>query len=227
VTIDETRSTEVVGISFHAIGVSSVPLTTEDRAYAITRDVFLAVLDEIAERSDVEVSFDDGFASDVEIALPALTERGMSAAFFPIADRLGRPGYVDSAGLRALSSAGMIVGTHGMRHRSWRGLDNDLRHEELVAARSAIAEAAGVDVTAAACPFGSYDRRVLRALRECGYQRVFTSDRRRAQAGAWLQPRYAVRRRDNIQTIRESILEPRPLYERARRAASARVKAWR
>ena len=61
-----------------------------------------------------------------------------------------------------------------------------------------IAEAAGEPVTSAACPFGAYDRQVLAALRRHGYSQVFTSDRRRARLGDWLQPRYSIRRNDTV-----------------------------
>jgi peptidoglycan/xylan/chitin deacetylase (PgdA/CDA1 family) len=227
VVIGKSPSDEVIGISFHAIGRPATDLTEAERPYAVTRDAFLMLLDEFVAHPEVELSFDDGFASDVETALPALVERGLSATFFPVAARLSRPGFVDLAGLRSLSTAGMRIGLHGMHHRSWRGLDSEARHEELVVARSLIAEAAGTEVVSASCPFGSYDRQVLRTLREYGYQRVFTSDRRRARAGAWLQPRYAMMAHDTVQTVRNHVLASRPLRERTRRAATAKVKAWR
>jgi peptidoglycan/xylan/chitin deacetylase (PgdA/CDA1 family) len=227
VVIGKRPSGEIIGISFHAIGLPTADLTAAERPYAVTRDTFLLLLDEFAAHPEVELSFDDGFASDVETALPALTERGLSATFFPVAARLGRPGFVDLAGLRALNTAGMTIGLHGMRHRSWRGLDPEAEREELVLARSLIAEAASADVTSVSCPFGSYDRKVLRTLREYGYQRVFTSDRRRARAGAWLQPRYAMMAHDTVRTVRDHVLTARPLHERTRRAATSKVKAWR
>jgi hypothetical protein len=90
-----------------------------------------------------------------------------------------------------------------------------------------IAKAAGVQVQAAACPFGAYDRHVLSALRYHRYAQVFTSDRRPARQGEWLQPRYSVLRDDTARTVRDNILAPRPPRERLRRAAAARVKAWR
>jgi hypothetical protein len=114
-----------------------------------------------------------------------------------------------------------------MRHRSWRGLDAGSEHEELTVARSIIGAAAQAPVTTAACPFGSYDRRVLGSLRRHGYAQVFTSDRRRARAGAWLQPRYSVKRGDTIDSVREHILAPRPVAERVRRVAAVRIKALR
>ena len=50
----------------------------------------------------------------------------------------------------------------------------------------------GAEVIEAACPFGSYDRRVLGELRRAGYRKVYTSDRGPAGRGDWLQPRNTV-----------------------------------
>ena len=43
-------------------------------------------------------------------------------------------------------------------------------------------------------------------MRELGYRRVFTSDRRRARAGSWLQPRYSVRCDDTVASLRAEAL---------------------
>ena len=217
----------ITGLCFHGIGELTPGLELDCHDYFVSRDLFLAVLDEAASWPGVSFTFDDGYASDVEVALPALRERGLTATFFPVAGKLGQPGYVDAAGVRALAAAGMTIGSHGMWHRSWRELDAETEHEELVAARSLIESAAQATVRVAACPFGSYDRRALAALRQHGYEQVFTSDRRRARAGAWLQPRYSLLLTDTLISIRENILTPRPVTERVRCAAAARVKAWR
>jgi peptidoglycan/xylan/chitin deacetylase (PgdA/CDA1 family) len=221
------RQAEVVGICFHGVGVPSPALDAEAAGYFVSRDLFLAVLDEVAQHPAVDLTFDDGYASDAEIALPALRDRGLRARFFPLAGRLGSAGHVDQAAVRELAAAGMTIGSHGMQHRSWRGLDAASRHEELTVARAVIAEVAGQPVTSVACPFGLYDRRVLAALRDCGYAQVFTSDRRRASRGDWLQPRYSIVRTDTLQSVKENILAPRPLRERMRGSAAARVKALR
>jgi peptidoglycan/xylan/chitin deacetylase (PgdA/CDA1 family) len=217
----------IVGICFHGIGTPSAGLDPAAHEYFVSEDLFLAVLDESARAPGVQFSFDDGYASDVEVALPALADRGLAATFFPLAGKLGRPGYLDESGVQALSAAGMTVGSHGMHHRSWRGLDAESEHEELTVARSVIGAAAQAPVTAAACPFGSYDRRALGALRRHGYAQVFTSDRRRARAGAWLQPRYSIKRDDTVEAVRDHILAPRPVAERVRRGTAVRVKALR
>lgn len=48
---------------------------------------FAQVLEAVAKRSDVRISFDDGNASDVEVALPRLVD--LTAEFFLPAEMLG------------------------------------------------------------------------------------------------------------------------------------------
>jgi peptidoglycan/xylan/chitin deacetylase (PgdA/CDA1 family) len=226
-TAQSGSQAEVIGLCFHGIGVPGPDLEPGAAEYFIGRDLFLAVLDAVMHNPAVDLTFDDGYASDTETVLPALLERGLSATFFPLAGRLDSPGHVDATGVRRLADAGMHVGSHGMRHRSWRVLDEASSTEEFTTAREVIAAASGRPVTSAACPFGLYDRRVLTALRERGYTQVFTSDRRRARPGRWLQPRYSIRRDDTVDAVRRGILAPRPFHERARAAAVGRVKALR
>ena len=104
------------------------------------------MLDAVGGRDDIRITFDDGNASDVVHALPALRERGLTATFFVVAGRLGIPGFLDEAGVRELAAAGMTIGCHGMRHRPWRTLDEPSLDEELVGARTmleAIVDTAG------------------------------------------------------------------------------------
>jgi hypothetical protein len=114
-----------------------------------------------------------------------------------------------------------------MGHRSWRGLDDDDLAVELVEAREAIAEAAGSAVDAAAHPHGHYDRSVLAALRKHDYRVVYSSDARRARAGAWFQPRYSVRAGDTPRSVQETVLAPPRTPERLRGHLAGLVKRWR
>jgi peptidoglycan/xylan/chitin deacetylase (PgdA/CDA1 family) len=223
--VEET--VQVIGICFHGIGRPDAGVSADAHEYFVSKDLFLAALDELADRQDVTLSFDDGYASDLGVALQALRERRLTARFFPIAGKLGQPGYLDASEVAELAAAGMTIGSHGMHHRNWRGLDAKASNEEFVLARDMIAAASGQPVTSAACPFGLYDRQVLDSLRRTGYSEVFTSDRARARPGAWLQPRYSVTAADTVQSIRADILAPRPLRERARSALARQVKRQR
>ena len=212
-----------INLTFHGIGRTVRWLDPGEDEVWLSHERFLSILDEVAERPDVAISFDDGNESDVALALPALRERGLSATFFVVAGRLGEPTFLDHAGVRALAAAGMEIGCHGMRHRAWRGLDRRALHEELVEAKAILERTLRRSVTRAACPFGSYDRRVLRALRDCGYERVYTSDRGTAPAGSFLQTRNSVGPRDRhvrLDDIRA--LDRGPI-----RHAKGLVKRWR
>ncbi|HEY8472303.1 MAG TPA: polysaccharide deacetylase family protein [Natronosporangium sp.] len=216
-----------INICFHGIGTPRRELEPGEAPYWVTEPRFLEILDEVATWPRTRLSFDDGNASDVEIALPALLERGLRADFFVLAGRLGKPGSLSEADLRELTRHGMGIGSHGMAHRSWRGLDPAGRREEFVEARERLAAAAGVPVDTAACPLGRYDRRVLAELRRLGYTRVYTSDRRPARPDGWLQPRHSVRDGDTRESLRATVLRPPGPARRAKLAAIGLVKRLR
>jgi peptidoglycan/xylan/chitin deacetylase (PgdA/CDA1 family) len=218
---------KVTVLTVHGIGAPKRTLEPgEDRTW-VTLAQFEQVLDAAAGRPDVRITFDDGNDSDVELALPRLVERGLTAEFFLLAGRLDRPASVDRTGVKELLAAGMTIGSHGWDHVDWRTLDDATAHRELVEAPAALAELTGVPVTAVAIPFGSYDRGVLGRLKAAGTTRVHTSDGGRARSGTWLQPRTSLHSDLTGQTARE-LVDPHPSpARRARRTAAGLVKRWR
>lgn len=212
---------------FHGIGWPGRVLERGEAPYWISEEVFLDILDVLAADPRVRISFDDGNASDVELGLPGLLERGLKATFFVLAGRLDRPGSLSSSAVRELTEHGMRIGTHGMDHRPWRGLDAGSRRRELEEARRVLREVSGAAVTEAALPLGRYDRDLLGHLRTLGYTAVHTSDRRWAREGAWLQPRFSVRDGDTADSVRRTMLGQQSPGRRAERALVGTVKRWR
>lgn len=217
----------VVNVCFHGIGTPRRVLEPGEDSYWISRDTFLGVLDQVVGRDDVRLSFDDGNDSDVDIALPALLERGLTATFFVVAGRLDQPGSLGSDDVRHLRDAGMTIGNHGMTHRPWRGLDAARRQEELVTSREVLEHVTGSRVHDAALPLGRYDRDVLEALKPLSYRSVQTSDRRWARTDRWLQPRYSIRRGDTVRSVEREVLQRPALPLRARSALVGTVKRLR
>lgn len=216
-----------INVCFHGIGAPARPLEPGEAPYWVDHATFLDVLDVLAGDPRVRISFDDGNASDIELGLPALIERGLRATFFVLAGRLDHRGSLGTRDVRALAGEGMSIGTHGMDHQPWRGLDPDSRHRELEEARRVLTEVVGTSVTEAALPLGRYDRVLLGHLRALGYTKVHTSDRRWAQDGAWLQPRFSVRDADTAESVRTSVLERQSPGRRAERSLVGTVKRWR
>jgi peptidoglycan/xylan/chitin deacetylase (PgdA/CDA1 family) len=180
-------------LTFHGLGEPPAQSTEAERKVWVPVAWFEAIVDALP-REGVRLAFDDGNASDAEHALPALVQRCRTARFFLLAGRIGAEGYLSAHDVAQLQGAGMGIGSHGLRHRDWRALADRELHEELTVSRRALSELAGEDVAEAACPFGSYDRRVLRALRAAGYRRVYNSDGGIGSARSWLAPRTTVHR---------------------------------
>ncbi len=220
-------SVSVVNLTVHGIGPNERPLEPDEDKTWVTVEQFEQVLDAAVGRSDVRITFDDGNASDVRIALPRLVERGLKADFFVLAGLLGQPGRLDLSGLHDLMRAGMRIGSHGWAHRDWRRLTDDQACQEIVQANNVLAELTGEPVTEVAIPFGSYDRHVLRRLRRAGVRRVYTSDGGRATAGSWLQPRNSLHHDIGPKWAYEMLSGQPSLPLRARRTAARAVKRLR
>lgn len=189
----EQRMAQELILNFHGLGEPGAAIGDGERKVWLPVEWFEAIVAALPAQG-VKLTFDDGNASDAEHALPALLARGLTASFFPLAGRIGARGYLGTGEILALHEAGMRIGSHGLHHRDWRTLDDRDLHDELASPRTKLAEIIGANITEAACPFGSYDRRVLRALRATGYSRVYTSDTGSATAGAWLAARTTVHR---------------------------------
>jgi peptidoglycan/xylan/chitin deacetylase (PgdA/CDA1 family) len=192
----------LVNLTFHGIGYPSRSFRPREEAYWVERGFFEAVLDEIKGKSDTLVTFDDCNASDFETALPALRARGMKAHFYIVADLIGKKGFLSATQVQELHRAGMTIGNHGKLHRSWRGLPERELEAELVEARDFLENIISYKVRFAACPNGSYDRRVLKYLRARGYERVYNSDRGWAHRGSWLQSRNSLLASDDLAAVR-------------------------
>jgi peptidoglycan/xylan/chitin deacetylase (PgdA/CDA1 family) len=222
-----TNPPSTVTLTVHGIGTPVRALEPgEDDVWVSVRQ-FEDVLDAVAGRSDVRITFDDANASDLEIGLPHLLKRGLTAQFFIPAGLLGQPGRLAADDVRELVAAGMTLGSHGWAHCDWRELTAEQVPDEMDRATEVLAEFAGEPVTEVSAPFGSYDRHVLRRLREAGATRVYTSDTGRAHPEAWLHARTSIRSTLDRAWI-DQVLDGRPsLPRRVRNLAARTVKRFR
>lgn len=222
------RPDDVLNFCFHGIGVPGRELEPGEENNWVETAQFEELLDVIVRFPSVRISFDDGNSSDAELALPALRRRNLTATFFILSGRLGQPGSLTTADVRGLVQADMTVGSHGARHRPWRTMSARELHAELTGAQQVIAAAAGQPVDQVACPFGSYDRRVLSAIRRRGFSRVYTVDGLPASSNSWLQSRYSVRTTDTPADIERRARSPREkTLSAAVQLGKSVVKRWR
>jgi peptidoglycan/xylan/chitin deacetylase (PgdA/CDA1 family) len=225
-TDDSSPDERVINLTFHGVGEAARSLSKPEAALWVSEKAFEAIVARARERPAIRLTFDDANESDVTRALPVLVRHGLRGTFFVPAAQLGRSGFLSEPGVRALVDAGMTIGSHGMHHRPWRGLALDELDIELSAARDRLEDVSGLPIRQAACPFGAYDRRVLKRLRAFGYERVFTSDGGPARTNDWLQPRNSVRATDGTDLIDRLLMQP-SLISRVVRGSKSVVKKVR
>ena len=187
----------VVSLMYHVV-VSPVPSTRADSSAEVSRykvnwDVFREHLDAIAAaggrpegvqdiqaresvRWPLALTFDDGGASAEQIG-EALRARGWTGHFFITLDFVGRPGFLDEAGIRRLAEAGhaserirariTFLSAVSPRAGSWRSGGEVSRPS---------ARSSEVAVAIGSVPGGYSSRRVERAAARAGLQALFTSE---------------------------------------------------
>jgi peptidoglycan/xylan/chitin deacetylase (PgdA/CDA1 family) len=130
----------------------------------------------------VAVTFDDGFRSFADVALPALEAHGIpSTLFVPTewsrraevpAEPDGWPVPLTPAEVAALPAT-VEVGSHSRNHVRLPTLDDATLHDELAGSREDLTATSGRTVRFHAFPFGEHDDRVDTAARVAGYERCF------------------------------------------------------
>lgn len=195
-------------LMYHALSRGHAP-PGQDPHYTLDETVFEGQLRQVqraggacsvrdwlrdGERRPVLVTFDDGHASNYEVAFPALAGHGMRADFFVNPANVGSPGFATWAQLREMSDAGMSIQSHGYDHSYFTGLAVPVLRERLHAARARIEDAVGAAVTLLAPPGGRMPPGLVDIARQCGYRHVVSSrpGRLAASRGAAILPRLAV-----------------------------------
>lgn len=218
-------------LNFHGIGEYPPWTDVAERNFWWDESPFLSALDCISaatcNSSAVFITFDDGNASDVTIALPALAKRGMTASFFVCAGRIGIRGYLDVAAIRDLLSAGMRIGNHGMHHRDWRKLNDAALDAEVIGAKKMLEDVCGTVINEVSIPFGSYDHRVLTKIRSENYQYAYTSDGGTVRHDRWLKTRNTLDRSWQWKDTLAELAARDSFVSCVRRAAVRRYKTLR
>jgi peptidoglycan/xylan/chitin deacetylase (PgdA/CDA1 family) len=217
----------VINLTLHGVGEPCRPLERSEANVWLAEETLEAILDELLKLEGFTLTLDDANQSDVRIVLPALRARRLTAIFFILAGKLGQQGYLMQKDIQTLVDAGMEIGTHGMYHRDWRKLNHGELSVEINDSKKILEEISGQEIRKVSCPYGSYDRRVLRYLRNTNFQKVYTSDRGRARSEWWIQPRNSLHTTDNPQTLATIMAQPNSLSENLIRSIKRLVKRWR
>ena len=130
------------------------------------------------QRGLVGITFDDGYASLVETAVPALLRHGFTATMFIVSGLLGGTNEWDEGWVwplmsaehvRDLAAAGMEIGSHSITHPRLAGADADQVKVEVSDSKASLSDLAGAAIRGFAYPYGSVDAAARQAARDAGY----------------------------------------------------------
>jgi peptidoglycan/xylan/chitin deacetylase (PgdA/CDA1 family) len=139
--------------------------------------------DSLPERAML-LTFDDGYRSMREVALPRLRQFGYPAVLFVPTDYIGGWNAFDNGvepeeatcdwdDLRELERSGVSIQSHGASHRWFSKLDLIEQEEELYRSRAVLESNLGKRVDVFAFPYGDNggnQKEVARMLRRAGYR---------------------------------------------------------
>jgi peptidoglycan/xylan/chitin deacetylase (PgdA/CDA1 family) len=195
-------SERVAILTYHALDQDGSPLATAPRVFADQ----MAILHELGVQviplhevpgalggapdpgGRVTITFDDGFRSVREHALPVLARYGFRATVFLVTDYCGRLNdwpdqprsvrrrpLLDWAEVREMSTAGVAFGSHSRTHPDLTRLTGSAAETEMAGSKKAIEDATGKPVEAFAYPYGACAG-WLRALARSHFRVACTAD---------------------------------------------------
>jgi peptidoglycan/xylan/chitin deacetylase (PgdA/CDA1 family) len=180
-----------------------------------------AVHDPPHERT-VAVTFDDAFASVLNIGLPILRELGLPATVFAVTSKAAEGGdlswdgidqWADGPhatelkglswdGLGTLREGGWEIGSHSASHPRLSSLPQAELAEEMTHSRQACEAGTGTACDSIAYPYGDVDAGVVAAAAEAGY-RAGAALPPRVHRGRELEwPRIGVYHRDDLKRFK-------------------------
>lgn len=139
----------------------------------------------------VALTFDDGFVSVFENAIPFLISRNIPfTVFIPVGSLATKPSWiknkdhacsqeivVDTKRLRGLKNNTLVsIGSHCITHTNLLIMDDEMAKDEITRSKSILESILQQEVTLLSFPHGAYSENHVVMAQEAGYSRVFSID---------------------------------------------------
>ena len=152
-----------------------------ERGYtALSLDEFLEIRQSrrALPSKPIVITFDDGYASNFTLALPALRRYGHKATVFAALEPdeytrkqvEGIDAFLTAEQMREMDRSGMAIESHTLTHCVLSEMDDAPARYELAESKRRLAEILGRPVRHLAIPRSGQSRRVLALAREAGYE---------------------------------------------------------
>jgi len=119
----------------------------------------------------VLITFDDGWVTQYENALPFLAKYHFLATFFVVTNYIGHRGFISWPQLQTLLTEGMKIGSHSRSHpRLAKIADPALLWDQIYNSKTILESQLEVPVAEFAYPYGSYNAAATEMVKAAGYR---------------------------------------------------------
>lgn len=198
--IIDHNTTTIPILVYHKIGkvllspVNNKPL----KAFTVSQDIFeeqiqfiksegytpLTMQDLIRDKQNqtlppkpIAITFDDGWRSQYENALPILVKNNIPATFYIYTGVIGGKAYMTWDNLHELVADNMEIGDHTKNHPRLTKIAPEKLDEELLQSKIILERDLHVKVTDFAYPYGNYNDNIIKELKQYGYISARTSNK--------------------------------------------------
>jgi len=192
-TLPEKRTAKVPILVYHHISQSAPEGSPGLRRLTVTAEVFAQQMQYLQDNgyhvitfSDladyfekgrelptlpVIISFDDGWETQFEYALPSLEKYHYPATFFVVTNYIGRPSFISWPQLQTLLTDGMKIGSHSRSHpRLNRIKDQAMLWDQIYTSKTILESQLETPVEEFAYPYGKYNAEAVAAVKQAGYR---------------------------------------------------------
>jgi peptidoglycan/xylan/chitin deacetylase (PgdA/CDA1 family) len=193
-----TKSVRVPILVYHSVKNYSYGASKKDYAFNVTPTMFekhlkylkglkydAVSIEAIANHFEkniplpekpVAITFDDGWETQYENALPILKKYKYNATFFITTDDIGKKDFLNWRQVAELAATGMEIGSHTKSHPFLTDIGDEELRKELAESKSIVEEKIKKSVSVFAYPFGRYDANAVSATERTGYRAARTTD---------------------------------------------------
>ena len=142
------------------------------------------------------ITFDDGYADTLDLALPILQRYGFTATCYVVSQKLGQHNTWDSHKIGAAKplmnqaqmlkwrDAGMEIGAHSQTHPHLTDCNEIDLTNEIMGSKTDLEALLGEPVSQFCYPYGSFNKRVAGVIKAAGYAAATTTTRGVAMVGS-------------------------------------------
>jgi peptidoglycan/xylan/chitin deacetylase (PgdA/CDA1 family) len=117
----------------------------------------------------IVLTFDDGWKTQYEYAVPILEKYHLTGTFFIITNSIGAGAYMSLDELKDLHAKGFEVASHTETHPKLPTLDDAKLIQEITGSKKILEDKLGISITTMAYPYYAHDARVMKTVQDTGY----------------------------------------------------------